>query len=145
MTKIYLAAPFFNKYEKNIMMRVLKVLRASGYEVFAPYEMVIDDAWEMPNDEWGNRVFNADIDHLLDADIVVAINYGLYSDSGTAFEIGVAFAKCKPIYTVNFEGFTDSLMIDNAVNGMISFDYFRKNDRINLEDFDNKKIYNEQK
>ena len=51
----------------------------------------------------------------------------------------------KPIYTVNFEGFTDSLMIDNAINGMISFDYFRKNDRIDLEKFDDKKIYNEQK
>lgn len=143
--KVYLATPFFNRFEKSNMERVLNVLRASGYEVFAPVEMIIEDAWSMPNHEWGNKVFNTDVDHLKDADVVVAINYGLYSDSGTAFEIGLAFGWCKPIYTVNFEGFTDSLMINNAVNGMISFEYFKDHDRINLEDFTDKKIFNEQK
>lgn len=143
--KVYLASPFFNKYERTNMELVLKVLRASGYEVFAPYEMTIDNAWEMPNHEWGINVFTKDIEHLKECDIVVALNYGLYSDTGTAFEIGYAWGICKEIYSVNFEGFTDSLMINNAVNGMISFEYFQTHDRINLEDFFGTMIYNEQK
>lgn len=144
--KIYLASPFFNKFEKVNMERVLKVLRASGYDVFAPYEMVIKDAWSMPNHVWGEKVFEADIEHLKEADVVIAINYGLYSDSGTAFEIGLAYGLGKTIYTVNFEGFTDSLMINNAnLKGMISFDYFMDNDRINLANFDYSKVFNEQK
>ena len=84
MEKVYLASPFFNKFERVIMKRILKVLRASGYEVFAPFEMVIDGAWNMPNHEWGKKVFCEDMDHLAEADIVLAVNYGLYSDTGTA-------------------------------------------------------------
>ena len=145
MEKVYLASPFFHKFERNTMKRILKVLRASGYEVFAPFEMTIDGAWNMPNHEWGEKVFCADMDHLKDADIVLAVNYGLYSDTGTAFEIGFAYSLSKTIFTVNFEGATDSLMIDNAVNGMINAEYFRKHDFINLEDFWDKRIYNEQK
>ena len=79
LEKVYLASPFFHKFERNTMERILKVLRASGYEVFAPFEMVIDDAWNMPNHEWGKKVFCADMDHLKEADIVLAVNYGFYS------------------------------------------------------------------
>ena len=142
---VYLASPFFNKYEKTNMERVLKVLRASGYEVYAPYELKIDNAWNIPNHEWGLNIFIEDIHAIEECDCMVAINYGLYSDSGTAFEIGYAIGRDKPVFSVNFEGFVDSVMLNNAVAGMISFEYFKENNKIDLYDFFGAMIYNEQK
>lgn len=145
MADIYLASPFFTNYERRIMKTVLKVLRNSGYTVYAPYEFKIKDAWEIPNHEWGNQIYRKDMHELKSADCIVAINYGYNSDAGTAFEIGVATALGLPVFTINFEGIVDSLMINNSALGMISFEYFKSHDTIELNDFIHKKIYNEQK
>ena len=48
----------------------------------------------------GKKVFDADVKALLEADVVVAIDYGLYSDTGTAWEIGLACGACIPIITL---------------------------------------------
>ena len=44
-------------------------------------------------------VFEGDIEELKKADVVVAINNGLRSDTGTAFEIGCAYILKKKIFT----------------------------------------------
>ena len=125
--KIYLASPFFNEIERNTMERVLKVLRNSGYEVFAPYEFIVPNAWDISNSEWGKIIFNGDVSEIDGSDVIVAINHGLRSDSGTAFEVGYAFAKNKKIFVVYFDENLDSLMINNATTGMICFKDFEKN------------------
>ncbi len=143
--RIYLASPFFNDKEKETMERVLKVLRNSGYDVFAPYEFKLPDAWELDNAEWGNRIFKEDVQQLSDSSIVVAINHGLWSDTGTAFEVGYAYSLGKPIYIVCFDENIDSLMINNAAIGFINYKEFLKSDKIDIIAYTGKKSTNEQK
>ena len=144
-SKIYLASPFFNLKERTCMETVLKVLRASNFEVFAPYEFVIDDAWNLSNEVWGKQIFQGDVKEIDECDIVVAINHGLHSDSGTAFEIGYAFAKQKPIFVVYFEETLDSLMVNNAATGCINYKDFKQNKSLNVLDYIGITCPNEQK
>ncbi len=120
--KVYLASPFFTKKEKTIMEQVLFALRSSGYQVFAPYEFVIPNAWDMPNSEWAEQIFKGDVEEIDKADIVVAINHGMYSDSGTAWETGYAFAKGKRVFNVCFKNRTYSLMMKNSCEGTVYFE-----------------------
>jgi nucleoside 2-deoxyribosyltransferase len=94
--KIYLASPFFNDKEILIYDEVIKKLRQK-HEVFVPREHVIENAWEMTNKEWGKAVFDMDVDAIRDCDVVVALNWGMYSDSGTAWECGFAYGIGKKV------------------------------------------------
>lgn len=94
--KIYLASPFFNDKEILIYDEVIKKLRQK-HEVFVPREHVIENAWEMTNKEWGKAVFDMDVEAIRDCDVVVALNWGMYSDSGTAWECGFAYGIGKKV------------------------------------------------
>lgn len=143
--RVYLASPFFNTKETLCMEQVLRVLRNSGYDVFAPYEFKVPDAWNLPNDEWGKIIFKEDVKEIEKADVVVAINHGLRSDSGTAFEIGYSYSLGKKVFVVYFENNIDSLMINNAICGAINFKDFLNNEKIDLKDYEGIKSENEQK
>ena len=94
--KIYLASPFFNDKEILIYDEIIKKLRQK-HEVFVPREHVIENAWEMTNKEWGKAVFDMDVEAIRDCDVVVALNWGMYSDSGTAWECGFAYGIGKKV------------------------------------------------
>lgn len=98
--KIYLASPFFQKREIEIYQRAIAILRNKGYEVFVPQEHTIPNGEKMPNTQWAKAVFDMDMEALKNCDAVVALNWGLYSDSGTAWECGAAYALNKPILQV---------------------------------------------
>ena len=116
MYDVYLAAPLWTAKQKERIASLAEVLRREGYSVFVPMEHEIDNAWDMPQHEWSKRVFDADIEAIRNSAAVVAIYNGLYSDSGTAFEIGYAHALGKDIYVVPcLETNEISLMIKNAV------------------------------
>lgn len=100
MYDIYLAAPFFNKEEIEIYNRAIERLRAQGYKVFVPREHEIPNAWEMSNREWAKSVYTADFKAIEQSKIVVALNFGMYSDSGTAWEMGYATALNKTVVQV---------------------------------------------
>lgn len=100
MKKIYLASPFFTNTERAIYADVISNLRKHGYDVFVPQEHTIENGEKMPNSEWARAVFNMDMEALKNCDAVVALNWGLYSDSGTAWECGAAYALGKPILQV---------------------------------------------
>ena len=94
--KIYLASPFFNEKEILVYEEVIKKLRQK-HEVFVPREHVIENAWEMTNKDWGKAVYDMDVDAIRDCDVLVALNWGLYSDSGTAWECGFACGIGKDV------------------------------------------------
>ena len=52
--------------------------------------------------------------------IVAVINQGNYDDSGTAWEIGYAYATNKPIIVVNVTGETINLMIADSLHALIT-------------------------
>lgn len=122
---IYLASPFFDSRERFYMTEVLKVLRDRGEEVYAPYEHKIEDGEDMPNEVWGALVYQEDINAIQKCDEVYVIYDGMYSDSGTAFEVGYARAIGKPITAIyTTECRKSSLMIANAIDKAYPFGYF---------------------
>lgn len=123
--KIYLASPLFTEYEKDRVGDYAAYLRSQGHEVYVPMEHQVKDAWEMPNYVWAREVFNKDIYEISNCDKVVCLYYGLYSDSGTAWECGYAYGINKPVELVDYSGKECSLMV---VNGAINrFEFTEKN------------------
>ena len=131
--KVYLASPFFNAKEISVVEYVAKRLRNLGFDVYSPREHEVENAWALPNKEWAKKVFDADIKAINEADIVVVINFGMYSDTGTAWECGYAYGIGKKVKMVLAENIitesplpsTYSLMM---INGCHHFE--------NINDFD---------
>lgn len=113
MYDIYLAAPFFNEKEIEIYDRVIHLLRSMKLKVFVPREHEIPNAWELSNQEWAKQVFFADAVALSCSKRVVALNFGMYSDSGTAWEMGYALGLGIPVTQVLCGG-------DNAVYSLMT-------------------------
>ena len=119
--KIYLASPFFNEAELEVYHRVITALRAEGYEVYVPQEHTIENAWSLSNEDWARRVFVEDRQALNECDVVMVLNFGMYSDSGTAWEAGYAYAKEKSVVQVlcGGENATYSLMMMNGCDNIV--------------------------
>lgn len=122
--KIYLASPFFNNAELEIYKQVIQQLRGAGYEVYVPQEHSIDGAWDMSNAHWARAVYREDIMAIAECECVMILNFGMYSDSGTAWEAGYALALRK--YTVQVlcggDNATYSLMMINGCDKVIDLD-----------------------
>jgi nucleoside 2-deoxyribosyltransferase len=119
--KIYLASPFFNENELSVYFKVIQALRSKGYEVYVPQEHEIENAWDYPNYVWGQKVFDEDVKALGTCDVVMVLNFGMYSDSGTAWEAGFALGIGKECIQVlcGDDNTTYSLMMVNGTNKVI--------------------------
>ena len=120
--KVYLASPFFNKEENNVYNNVINILRSQeNIELFVPKEHTIPNAWDLSNKVWAENVFAVDILGIQKADVVVVLNFGMYSDSGTAWECGYAYALGKKVVNVcvGYEK-AFSLMMLNGTNCVVS-------------------------
>ena len=124
--KVYLASPFFNDEENKYYEEMIKILRNEGHKVFVPKEHEIPNAWDLPNAVWGESVFAVDILGIQKCDVVVVLNHGMYSDSGTAWECGYAYALGKDVVNVLCGEGNFSLMMLNGCNTYIKFDDFSK-------------------
>ena len=100
MKQAYLASPFFNNKEVHVYDEVIRILKEKGYDLFIPRDHEIENAWGKSNAEWAREVFIADLNALNKADVVFVINHGMYSDSGTAWECGYAYAKEKMVINI---------------------------------------------
>ena len=136
--KIYLASPWFKNDERVMYSQILNKMREQGHEVYAPIEHEIPNAWDLSNAEWGRQVFFADIQAIQDCDEVWVLNFGMYSDSGTAWECGYAYGIGKTVRQLVYgfgEDKTYSLMM---INGCEEYDLmgnylFNRDDEINIE------------
>lgn len=135
--KIYLASPWFKDSERVMYRQILDKMRSQGHEVYAPIEHEIEDAWEKSNEQWAREVFSADIQAIRDCDEVWVLNFGMYSDSGTAWECGFAYGIGKTVRQLvyNFGEQIFSLMM---INGCDEFDLmgnylFDRDDEIKIE------------
>lgn len=105
--KLYLASPFFNETELNYVKAAEEILRKRGYEVFSPREQEIRTGYN----GWDEDCFVGDINGILNSDAVVLLYHGNYSDSGTAFECGFAYANNIPVFVVHVNDDVSNLMI----------------------------------
>lgn len=140
-TKVYIAGPFFRDGERE---RIEK-LRAffdndeffDKYEFFYPMDHKIPGGESMPNGEWAWNVFEMDVKELATSDLVVGIYDTHYSDTGTAWELGFAFANHIPVLLLctNLEA-DNSIMPLIAADHIYQFDKFVNGEYFNFEEFD---------
>jgi nucleoside 2-deoxyribosyltransferase len=124
--KAYLAAPFFNQNERYIYARVIDYLRnAEHLDLYVPQEHTVEDAWNLSNSAWAWEVFKEDTRALDEAKVVYVLNFGMYSDSGTAWEAGYAYAKGKRIVNilVNQKDNVYSLMMINGASRLVNVEF----------------------
>lgn len=98
--QVYLASPFFNETENANVGRAEEILRNRGLTVWSPREHE-DREHDFGSREWSEAIFQADRQAIHDSDVVVLLYYGDYSDSGTAWECGYAYALGKPVIVVH--------------------------------------------
>ena len=110
MKKVYLAGPCDSE-NRTLMTKVAKVLRERGdMEVYCPFELKIENAWDMSQEEWAKRVFASDLMKLFSTDLFIMISTGRESTAGTNWEQGFAFAQNKLIYVFQITDKPTSLM-----------------------------------
>ena len=119
--KIYLASPLFTEFERENVKAVANYLRAKGHSVYVPMEHSIENAWDYSNAEWARMVFEEDVKAIRECDEVHCIYYGLYSDSGTAWECGFAYALGKPVELIDQSNNEVSLMVVNGAKNKEKF------------------------
>ena len=96
---IYIAGPFFTDKERAFLKIVIESVKEifPNEELFIPMEHFIPNGENLSNNEWAEAVFKMDVEALNKCDRVVAAYLGLRSDTGTAWEIGYAYAKGIPV------------------------------------------------
>ena len=124
--KIYLASPFFNAQELDYVDRAEKILRKRGYEVYSPREHEVRDE-TVGTATWSMATFEADRIGIDKSDIVVMLYHGNYSDSGTAWECGYAFATHTPVLVVHL-GEDSNLMVHEGSHANLTMDELKTYD-----------------
>ena len=109
MKRIYIAGPFFNETEISNIETAEAVLARRGYEYFSPMRHTVDE--EPGSVAWARGIFEMDRENLDASDVIVMLYYGNYSDSGTAWECGYAYAKGIPVVLVHVDDADSNLML----------------------------------
>lgn len=112
--KVYMAGPLFNEGDRYTNRLNSDALRAAGYTTFLPQEIVINEK-SSPLIKAG--CFYMDLKAIRECDILLANCNGIEIDSGTAAEIGLAYALKKRILAYK----SDVRNYYNAVNVLNNF------------------------
>jgi nucleoside 2-deoxyribosyltransferase len=98
--RIYLAGPLFALGERCLNRQLARLLEQelAGAQVLLPQDFKHEGRFNSPR-AFGS-IFKACLDGIDSSDCVVAWLDGADSDSGTAFEVGYAFAKKVPVVGV---------------------------------------------
>lgn len=90
MKKIYFAGPWFTEQANTFYEKVKTVVDANDeYSVFYP---------KYQNETIPKKVFDGNVNNIKECDLVVALVE--HKDTGTAWEIGMAYVLGKKIYLV---------------------------------------------
>nr|MDO8135958.1 nucleoside 2-deoxyribosyltransferase [Candidatus Njordarchaeum guaymaensis] len=92
--RIFLAAPFFSRAERDFNSKATRVLRGEGFEVWLAQEHKFIEGNSIKEKR---SIFEEDLDALKKSDLVLAVLDGVDVDSGVAFEMGFAHALKKTI------------------------------------------------
>ena len=107
--KIYLAGPCDSE-NRSLMVTAAKLLRKYKLEVYCPFELKIKNAWDYPQEEWAQKVFEADVKAINECDCMLYISRGRMSSAGSNWEQGYAYALKKRIVVLQIEDVPTSLM-----------------------------------
>lgn len=93
--RVYLAAPLFSEAERSYNATLADLLEKNLFDVYLPQEGGDDS--DTRSDSAQHQLFRKNLKALEESDIVVAIIEGADADSGTAWEMGYAFAQGKSV------------------------------------------------
>jgi nucleoside 2-deoxyribosyltransferase/predicted secreted protein len=96
--RVYLAAPLFSAAEKEYNIRLSDLLTSHFYDVYLP-QHVGDNTVER-DQGYHREIFRRHLDALDASDVVVAVIDGADADSGTAWEMGYAYARGLPVLAI---------------------------------------------
>ena len=100
MNYVYIAGPLFDDHERNYLESIAEIFETRGYKTFLPHRDAGVVSGEYTQEE-KKKIFTTDLNALKQADIIVALLTGRDVDSGTAAEIGYAFAKDKTLIGID--------------------------------------------
>jgi nucleoside 2-deoxyribosyltransferase/predicted secreted protein len=92
---VYMAAPLFSEAERAYNLSIEELLRNNYFEVYLPQQAGDDTDVRTKGDQI--QIFLKNLKALESADIIVANIDGADADSGTAWEMGYAFARGKQV------------------------------------------------
>lgn len=124
--RVYLAAPLFSAAERSFNSELAASLRARRFQVYLPQEHGDDRAGRSPAALRG--LFERLVAALDVSDVVVAVIDGADADSGTAWEMGYAYARGIPVLALRTdfrrvgEGECANLMLECSSAVAESFD-----------------------
>ena len=107
--KIYLAGSCGSD-RRTYMVALGEALRALGFNVYCPFELKIENAWDMPQEQWARKVFDNDILAIQNCDVMVMVSPERNSTAGTNWEQGYAYALGKKIFVFQYTEESTSLM-----------------------------------
>jgi len=108
--KIYLASPFFNEKENAWVENTESILQDRGFDVYSPRNHEVRNTNKVGTIGWAYDTFYDDVKAIDECDCVVMLYHGNYSDSGTAWECGYAYATNKPVVCIQL-GDVSNLMV----------------------------------
>ena len=109
MYMIYLAGSCSSE-QRTLMVNIAKHLRKNGYEIYCPFELKIENAWDYSQEDWSQMVFNTDITAMNNCDYAIIISLGRISSAGTNWECGYLYACGIPVYVLQVTDTPTSLM-----------------------------------
>jgi len=130
MKKVYIAGPLFDDHERSYLEKIANILEKNEYETFLPHRDAGLVEGELPLKK-KIKIFDADMDFLKSADVVVALLTGRDVDSGTSAEIGYAYALNKQLIGINANNIK---VLNNFIWGLFEYG---ENIIDSLEDFEN--------
>ena len=107
MNYVYIAGPLFDDHERNYLESIAEIFETRGYKTFLPHRDagVVSDQY---TEDEKKKIFTTDLNALKQADIIVALLTGRDVDSGTAAEIGYAFANNVKFLNIFIWGLMDN-------------------------------------
>ena len=118
--RLYVAGPLFDEGERWFQERLDALAVECGYETFLPHRDNPDKTVETTGVIFRNNATAID-----DCSVVLANLNGVMTDDGTAWEIGYAYARNKPIvglhtdWRMRFEHEIVNLMLEYSLDHLV--------------------------
>lgn len=117
--RVYLASPFFDDEQILEVEQLEEALKSNPYieEIFSPMRNQYDHL-EFGSYEWRQEIYKNDVRHIDWADIVVSVHdyFEDKTDAGTAWEMGYAYGKGKPVFMLQVKkGVPVNLMLSESI------------------------------
>lgn len=122
MKTIYIAGPLFSEHEREYLIKLVEILsKELGLDEYEDFFLPHRDAGDLGIAGGRNELFSIDLKYLEQVEIVIALLDGPDVDSGTAVELGYAFAKGKKIFGLltDFRAYLSNTKAPAKLNNMV--------------------------